>query len=132
MIAVGVVEMAADQVVDVTVVRNRLVPAALAVDVLGLVGFAVVVGSASLRVLGVDREDVLVDVVSVGVMEVAVVQVIDVVAVLHRRVSAAGRVPVLVMFVDLVIAHEQQCRPGAELCQAAKSETRSQISPCAR
>lgn len=104
-VAVGVMEMVADEVVDVVVVRNRFVPAGLAVDMLGVMVGAAMVGRAAVGVLGVDREDMLVDVVAVGVVEMAAVQVIDVVAVRHGRVSAARSVRVGVVGMNAVLVH---------------------------
>jgi hypothetical protein len=96
-VAVRVVEVALDQVVDVVAVRDRLVPAARTVDVPGLVRAAVVVGRAACRKLAGDLEDVLVDVRLVRAVQVPAVQVVDVVAVLHGRVAAAGAVDVAVL-----------------------------------
>jgi hypothetical protein len=128
MVAVGMMQVPADQVIDVAVVRNRLVPAALTVSVLGIVCFAVVVGRAPIGMLGIHSEDVLVDMVAVRVVEVAVVHVVDVVFVPNGSVTAPGRVLVIVMFVDLVIAHEAESRSGTRRYQATESETRSQLS----
>jgi len=75
-VAVRVVQVAADEVIDVVAVRHRLVPAALAVDVADLVAAAVVRRGTRGRVRGVDRQHVLVDVVAVRVVQVAVVQVV--------------------------------------------------------
>jgi hypothetical protein len=48
---------------------------------------------------------VLVHVIAVGMVEVALVQIIDVIAVLDRGVSAAGVVGVIVVLVCSVIVH---------------------------
>lgn len=93
-LAVRMMQVVAHQVVDVVAVRHRLMAATIAMRVLGLMALAVVLGRAVVGVRGVHRDDVLVDVVAVGMVEVSLVQVIDVVAVLDGRVAAAG--PMLV------------------------------------
>ena len=61
------------------------------------------------RVGLVDLEAVLVDVVAVGMMQVAVVQVVDVVAVLDSDVTAVGAVGVFV--VRVLVATHVSCLP---------------------
>jgi hypothetical protein len=65
MVVVRVVEMVADEVVDVVAVRNAVVAAPVAMGVPGGVVSAAMVGRAGRRVLGVDFQHVLVDVVAV-------------------------------------------------------------------
>lgn len=100
-IAVLVVQVAADQVVRVISVRYGLVPTGWAVSVLGSVRRG---GDrrAAVGIPGVDRNAMLVDVVLVGMVEMAVVQVVCVTLVHYFGVSAAGSVPVLVLVVGLV------------------------------
>lgn len=103
-VAVGVVEVAVDQIVDVVAVGHGLVSAAGAVDMAVLVTGAPVFRGASGRVRLADLDHVLVHVVSVGVMEVAVVEVVHVVPVLDGDVAALGAVDVVVVLV-LVAVH---------------------------
>lgn len=103
--AVGVVQVAFDQVVHVVAVGHRGVAAAGAVAVVGVVAGAQVLGRAFGGVLRVDRQLVFVDVVAVGVVQVAVVQVVHVAVVLDRGVTAVGAVFVLVGLVGVVAAH---------------------------
>jgi hypothetical protein len=70
---VRVVQVPVDQVVDVVAVRDRLVTAALSV---GVGRIAARVGRVAVRMVGVDLEHMLVDVVVVRVVQVAVVQVV--------------------------------------------------------
>jgi hypothetical protein len=90
-------QVVAHQVIDVVAMRHSLMAAAIAMGVFGLVALTVVLGRAVVRVRGVHRDDVLVDVVAVGMVEVSLVQVIDVVAMLDSRVAAAGSVLVGVL-----------------------------------
>jgi hypothetical protein len=111
-VAVGpvrVVQVALDEVVDVVPVRYPLVPARRAVNVsLGMPG-AAVRRRAVRRVRGADLERVIVDVVSVHVVKMTVVEIIDVVAVVHRDVAAARRVRVRVALVDLALFLRHSC-----------------------
>jgi hypothetical protein len=84
---VGPVQPALDQVVDVITVRNRLVAATRVVGVLTADRVGVTAG-----VLLIDRDHVLVNVLLVRVVQVAIVEVVDVITVSHRRVTTAGAV----------------------------------------
>jgi hypothetical protein len=100
-VAVRVVQVAADEVIGVVAVGHGLVAAAGAVLVGLVVAVAGVGRRAGGRVGGADRQAVLLDAAAVGVVQVAVVQVIDVVFVLDGGVAAAGAVLVVVVFVRL-------------------------------
>lgn len=102
--AVRVVQVTCDEVIDVVSMRNRLMAAARAVHVALLVCAALVRGRARGGVSAVHFDRALIDVAGVGVVQVAVVQIIDVIAVANRRVAAAGSVDVLVAAVG-VVAH---------------------------
>jgi hypothetical protein len=103
--AARVVQVAIDQIVRVVAMRNSLVPATGAVLVSRVVSAAAVTGGAVGGVRAADRDGVLVHVVAMGVMEAAVVEIVRVPVVLHGGVTAAVAVLVLVLLVDLVIAH---------------------------
>lgn len=115
-IAVWVVQVTIDQVVDVVAMRYGGVAAARAVGVIRRVTRTAVLRGARGRVSRVDLEDVLVEVPVVRVVEVTVVEVVDVVPVADRRVAAARAVDVVVRVVD-VVAHALSSRAG--LCPAS-------------
>jgi hypothetical protein len=75
---VRVVQVAVNEIVDVVPVWDGLVSAAGAVLVVGLVTAAVMIGSAAGGVYVADLDGVLVDVISVGAVQVAVMQVVEV------------------------------------------------------
>ena len=104
MITVRVVQVAIDEVVDVIAVRHCLVAATRTMHVICLVT-AAVVRPPTLRIRFADRDSMLVVVILVGAMQVAVVQVADVIAVLNGGVTATGSVLVVVVSV-LLAAHE--------------------------
>jgi hypothetical protein len=106
-VAVGpvrVMQMAADDIVDVVPVRDGLVTAVGAMCV-GLRMFAaIVLRRAVRRVRGIHGKAVLVHMVAVDVVQVSVVEVIDMVAVLDRSMAAPRFVLMGVPFVHLAAA----------------------------
>src|SRR5260370_23198156 len=95
MVAVRVMQMAGHEIVDVTAVRHRFVAAGRAVDVVLGMGAAGVLRRAAGRVAPADGQLVLLDLAPRGVMQMAVVDVIDMAIVLDGSVAAAG--PVLMV-----------------------------------
>ena len=93
-VLVGMVQPAVHQVIHVIAVRDGLVAAARAVGVtrlaVGRIGVAV-------RMLGIDRDHVLVDMILVRMVQMPVMQVVDVIVVANRRMAAALRVNVRVL-----------------------------------
>jgi hypothetical protein len=96
-IAVRVVQVTADQVVDVISVRDRLVTAAWSMFVIVLVLVAVVPRRAVGGVGVGHRDRVGLDAVGRVVVQLPVVQVVDVVVMADGRVPAGGAVLVLVL-----------------------------------
>jgi len=90
MIAVRVVQVAVDEVIDVITVRHRFVTATGAVDVSGFVAAAGVLRRADIRVGGGHLKNVIVHMVPVGMVQMAVVQVIHMAVVDNGGVAAAG------------------------------------------
>ena len=105
-VAVRMVQVAVDEVVHVVAVWHGFVAAARAVLVVGGVGLAVVVRSACVGVLRADLDRMLVVVPLVGVMKVAVVQIVDVAVVFDGSVPAAGAVDMLVILMDYMFGHD--------------------------
>jgi hypothetical protein len=106
------VKMAVDEVVDVIAVRHGLVPAVRSVNVTALVAAAVVLRRAAVRMLSIDGDRMLVDVVAVRVVEMSVVQVVDMPLVIDGGVAASWAVVVIVLVVHQVIAHADDSRPS--------------------
>lgn len=103
MVVVRVVQVVADEVVEVVAVRNCLVAAARPVAVVAVVLATPVVGGAVRGVGFGHRECVLVPVAVVRAVQVAVVEIVDVIVVPDRRVAAAGPVLMLVQVVNFVV-----------------------------
>jgi hypothetical protein len=110
--AMGVMQVPGDQIVDVVPVRERLVPAALAVLVSGGVPAAGVVRHAPIGIGPADRKPMVVDVSVVQVVQVPVVEIIGVSLVADRRVAAAASVNMPTVVAMLRTAHGIFPPPG--------------------
>jgi hypothetical protein len=106
-VAVGVVQVPVDEVVDMVAVWHRLMPTTGAVLVAGLVAVAMMVGSAAIGILRTEFQDMLLDEHGTGWMvNVTVVKVIDMPLVLDRGVAAACSVLVASIGMDGRRAHK--------------------------
>lgn len=94
---VRVMQVPGDEVVDVIAVRDRFVTAARAVEMALGVTRAAVRRRARGGIGRADLEDALVDVPIVGVVEVAIVEVVDVVAMTDGEMAAVSAVDVIVI-----------------------------------
>lgn len=102
---VDVVQMAIDHVVHVVSVGNALMTAARTMHVAAVVPAASVGRGAVGPVVWPDRDDVLVDMVTVNMVEVAVVQIVRVPLVFYDRVAATWTVGVRMRPVCVVLGH---------------------------
>ena len=87
-IAMVVMQMAADQIIDMIAVRNRLVTAIRAVPMLAVVFVAAVIRRAAIRIAITYADPMLFHPIAADVMQMPVVQIIGVAVVPHCRVSA--------------------------------------------
>lgn len=99
MTRVDMMQMTVDQVVQVVAVRNRLVAASRPVDVTLIVFSTLVIGSALVLVALINTETVLVHMTFVHVVKMAVMEIIDMVAMLDCGMPAS--VAVLVLMVGM-------------------------------
>ena len=102
-----VVEVAVNKVVNVIAMRHRLVSAARSVNMTRLVARTCVLRGADIGILFRDLDHMLVNVIAVHVMQVTVVQIIDMIGMLHGRMTAPRTmlVVVLCMMGQLAIRH---------------------------
>jgi len=106
---VRMVEVIADEVVNMVPMRHGLVPAVGTMLVARVVLLASVSRCTRIRIGLTDLDDVFVDMAAMGVMKVPIVQVIDVIAMTDRRMTAAG-IMVMIMFAGvLVVAAAHRC-----------------------
>jgi hypothetical protein len=91
-IAVRMVQMIADAIIDMIAVGHRLVTTARAVNMSGVVTAAAMVGGASIRVRGRHLDHMLIDMAFMRVVQMALMQIIDMPFVAHGLMSTAGTV----------------------------------------
>ena len=106
MIAMGMMKMIADEIVDMVAMRHGLVPAAWPVHVGRLMAATLVTRRTPVRIGRADLDLVLVDMIAMHVMQVAVMQVVDMALVQYRRMAALR--PMLMS----VIGRMRQCALG--------------------
>lgn len=99
MVAMRVVQVAVNQVVDMVAMWHGLVSATGAVYMAWLVAGAMVRRRAAVGVGCRNGNDMLIHMVAMWVVQVAVVQIINMAVVLDSRVSTTGAVLVLVRLV---------------------------------
>ncbi len=98
-VAMRVMKMTSDAIIDMVTMRHRLVAAARAMNMTRLMPAATMVGGANFGVLAGYLNHVLVDMIAMRMVEVPVMQIVDVAAVAHGRMSASR--PVLVSMVGM-------------------------------
>jgi hypothetical protein len=109
-IPMGMMQMSVDQIVHVVAMRDGLMPASRTVLVRTLMPAAPVPGGTAVGIGRRHLDGVLVDMVAVHVMQMAVVQVVDVIAVTNGRVPARPAMLVRVIRVLGASAHRETSR----------------------
>ncbi len=98
MVAVRMVQVIANQVVEMIAVRHHFMPASGAVTMLTIVTAAGMLRGAAVRIPRVHRNHMFNDAaIRLLMMQVAVVQEIDMAVMLDRGVAAAGSMLVIVV-----------------------------------
>lgn len=95
------VQPAIDQIIDMIAVRHGLVPAIRPVHVITARG-----GGADIGIGGGNRNHMFIDMVAVDMVEMAVVQIIDMIIMADGGMAATGAVDMIVIIMD-VAAHWQ-------------------------
>ena len=104
-VAMRMVQVAVDQVIDVVAMRDGLVSAARAMNVLGIMAAAIVVRRTSVRIRRGNRDHVFFDAAAIRMVEMPVVQVVDVPFVFDCRVPTTRSMLVGVAFVNVASRH---------------------------
>jgi hypothetical protein len=102
MVPMRMVKVIAHQVIGVIAMWYGLMPAALTMTVIVAMRSAAVLGGTVGRVGAVHRQFMLVDMITVRVMHVAIVEVIGVTVVNHRDVPTIGAVLMVVVLVRVM------------------------------
>jgi hypothetical protein len=103
-IAVRMVQMAGDEIVDVVAMWDCFVAATGSVNVSRIMSGAAMVGRATIRILVAYFNPMLVHMIRVGMVKMSIVEVIDVVGVPDSNMAAAGSMYVIVIGVMRKIA----------------------------
>jgi hypothetical protein len=103
-VAVGMMEVAVDQIVDMVSVRHRLMATTRPMDMTLLVPSAFMIRGAGVGILGADTQDMLIDMIAMHMMEMAIVKVVDVTVVLDGCVPTIFAVDVRVVLMLLAVA----------------------------
>lgn len=96
-VVMGMMKAAVDEVIDVIAMRDGLMPTPRSMHMTRFVARRTVFRCATLRVLLAHLDDVLVHVVSVWMMQMAIVQVVNVIVMLHRDMAAVGAMLMVVV-----------------------------------
>jgi hypothetical protein len=118
-VAMGMVEMAVDEIIDVVAVRDGRVSAAGAMHMAGLVSATVVPRGASIGVRRRHFDHMLFDLLAVRMMKMPVVQVVHMPLMLDGRVSAIRAVLMNVAIVSFVSGHNRSPDPRKEIRKGA-------------
>jgi hypothetical protein len=125
MIAVRMVQMTVDQIIDVIPMGHRLMSAARAVHMPRLVTAAAVIRGAVIGIFRTHLDDMLIHVVTVRIMEMAIMQIVDVIAVANGGVATAWAMLMVVfpMVREIACAHRLLPSPvcrcvGVSVCRS--------------
>lgn len=102
---VGMVQVTVHEIIDMIAMRNGRMSATGPMHVVLRMSAARMFRRAPVRMLGIHLDHMFVHVAAMGVVQVSIVQIIDMVTVLHRRVAAAWA-----MFVVVVRMNTAGCR----------------------
>jgi hypothetical protein len=102
---VGMMKMSLHEIVFMTAVRNRFMPAAGSMRVLAVVRAARMSGGASGRIRTTLRQGVFIYVPLMRTVKMPVMHIINVTFVLNRDMPAAWTVSMRVLIVCFVVAH---------------------------
>jgi hypothetical protein len=110
-IAVGMVQTAGDQIVDMVTMRNRFVATARSVNVSSIMSGAAMVCRAAIRVLVAHFNPMFIHMIGVRMVKMAIVEIIHMVPVPDRNVAATGSMRVVMIGVMRQIACGHFQRP---------------------
>ena len=122
-IVVRMVKAPVDEIVDVITMRHRLVSARVSMRVAGRAAGR---HGVTVRVSGVHCDYVLIDVIAVWVVQVALVEIVDVIFVADRDVAAALLVDMRVVALVNGVRHTRTVPAVLDRRQAGNDKTYSQ------
>lgn len=107
MVAMLMVKPPIDEIIDVISVRHRFMTATRSVNMAMFMPDMILQWMAAIRVRCRHFDDVFIDMVAMGMVEMSIMKIIDVIPVLHGHMAATGAVFVIVVLVmgEIAIAH---------------------------
>jgi hypothetical protein len=99
-IAMRMVQVSGDMIIDMVAVRHRFMAAARAMGMIGFVTTAAMTRGAAIRIAAGHADHMLVDMAFVRMVQMVVMQIVDVIAVAHGRVPATR--PMLMSVIRVV------------------------------
>ncbi|SCX35583.1 hypothetical protein [Agrobacterium rosae] len=107
MVAVLVMKTSFNQIVNMVTMRHGFMAAVRAVDMAMIVADMVLDRTAAIGVVITHLDDVFIDMIAMGMMEVSIMQVVNMVAMFDGHVAAVGAMfmVVVIMMWKIAIAH---------------------------
>jgi hypothetical protein len=121
MVIMRMVQASCDEIIDMIAVGDRLVPAAGPMRMASIMS-CMEARSAGIGIYRADFNNVLIIMVVVPMMEMAIMEVVDVVVVLNGGVAAASPVFVAMVRVGGVIMSGHCCLLSKDECRARKHD----------
>ena len=106
MIPVGMMQVAINEIVYMVTVGNRFMTTSWPMQMTWLVACTGMVRGAAVRIGVRDLKPMFIDMISMRVMQMTIVQVINVTVMFYRRMTAVRTVLMIVIFVNIAAAHE--------------------------
>ena len=104
MVAMRMMQVSIDQIIDVIAMRHGFVSAARPMHVSGVMPRAAVLRRAGIGIGRGHLDHMLVDMIAMGMMQMAVMEVVHVTAMLHGRVPATGAMDMRMVGMRRVLA----------------------------
>jgi hypothetical protein len=107
MVAMLMVKPPIDEIIDVIAVRDGFMTATRSMNMAVFVANMILQRMAAIRIRCRHFDDVFIDMVAMGVVEMSIMKIIDMIPMLHGHMAATGAVFVIVMFVmgEIAVAH---------------------------
>lgn len=105
--AMGEVQMTGDQIIDMVSVRHGLMSAVRAMAMSGLMPLTAMGRRASSRVLHGDTEPMFIDMVTMRMMKMSVMEIVGVAIMGDGRMPAVRSVLMIVMLMNGMVAHRR-------------------------
>lgn len=121
-VAVRMMQIAVNQIIHMVAMRNRLMPASRTVDMASIMPGTDVIRGALGGVRGTDLQHMLIDMRTVDMVQMAIVQIIGMAGVAYSQMTAAWTMLMVVIMVFLASIHSH---PPVVMSPTVKTSTSS-------